>query len=1033
METASFKVDFEVTEARGNVDGLADATESAFNRMEAESQQSFTATGADMEKLAAIFGSAGNIIEAAINELIAKEEELARQTKQTADEGSTLSNAFSAVGSVLAAAGTAIAATGAALGALVATTTAAIVETDTYAQAVGISTQAMQTFEFAIVRAGGEADALREGLRTSQEAVAAFVNTGTGPAAEALQVFGLELTDASGKVRSMEQLFPELVAALGSVEDPAERTRLAIQLFGEEDSRVLVTMAQNPQVFSEARAAMERYGTLAGGDMVAQSRAFQTGMVDLMAAIQGLAQELVAALLPTINQLLPQLTAWIASLRESDAVQKELIPTIQAIIGYLGEVGTVVGVLQDVWAALNVAFNAVVMAILEGVGTIAQALGTIITAAGQAADFLGMDGVAEQLKSAGAAVTAVGVEADKMGDIARETMTEWQQSLNDTTDNLGTTQTATADLTTATTQLGTTATQTGTQVTDATKAMTEETATHRQALMDTNKAYADLGVQSSEALKKLADEAVKDFETIRQQGTETPERLAQIWTEEVIPTIIAAYEEMPEQFEEADKQILAGAQQTTTDITRAYEQLGLEAPEAMKKMASDILEAFTTIVASGTRSWEELRTIYVEQIVPAIEAATGKIAPAFETAMGIVTSQSTAAGEHIQKVFDASGKHIEGTMSSLSKLLLDLGIQTEEGLRTIAAEAESQLLTVVSIFGVRSKEAAQAWDATIDDISAGYDRLPPHVERIGRLIAEANQRSADDSWRAHREGVERIVLSYEQGFTRINGIIQATTGVIEDGGFRWGTTLEELQAQLAQTREEYNQWSRAVGVGGDVVQAQLARLNEIINELQRRIAALRDQEEDTTTTTTRFAESVGQAGQAATQTAHALDTMTAAQSRSLGGMEGWLAMLERYQAHGPRAGVSREAPPTSTGGGAGGTGGGGGGGDSIGIGQGPGQLPVGVPLPSDLGLPEGGVGYDPYGTQRVSGTGQAGGRGAASSVTNTTIVNVNEPITLQTKADSSALTGQEVVHALNEAIRRGVLQPQLSSALGLGR
>lgn len=968
-DTASFKVDFDVTDARANVEALEDTTTRAFGQME----------------------------------------------QSTA----SLSTAFTAVGSVLTTVGTVATATYGAIAVLVQTTTQAVVETDNYANTLGISTEAMQTFEFALTRAGGEADALREGMRTAQEGVAEFVNAGSGPATEALQVLGVQLTDTSGRVRSMEQLFPELVTALGSVQDPAERTRLAIQLFGEEDSVLIATMGQNPRVFDEARSALERYGLVMGQDLVGKSRQFQTGVTDLLASLQGLGQELVAALLPTLNQLLPQFTAWVASLRESDTVQKELIPTIQAIIGYLGEIGPLVEVLQDAWRGLNVAFNAVVMAILEGVGTIAQGLGTIITAAGQAADFLGMDGVAEKLQSAGAAVTAVGEEADRMGDIARETMQEWQQSLNDTTDSLGTTKTATQDLTTSTTQLGTTATQTGTQVTDATRAMTAETAQHRQALLETNKAYADLGIQSGEALKKLADEAVKDFETIRQSGTETPERLAAIWTEQVIPTIIDAYQQMPEKFDEADKQILAGAQQTTTDITRAYETLGIEAPEAMKKMAAEILDAFKTIVDSGTRNWEELRTIYVEQVVPAIEAATGKIAPAFETAMGIVKQSATDSGDHVQKVFDATGKAVEGTMSSLGKLLEQLGIQTTEQLRTTAAAAESNLLTIVNIYGVRSKEAAQAFAETIQDIKAYHDELPPHIQRIADQILGSHERAAAGSEQVHRQAVQRIVQVYSDGFTRINGIIQATTGEIETGGFQWGTTLEALQAQLQQTQQEYTNWSRAVGVDSQLVQFQLERLREIINELQQRIAALQGQQTAATSTTDRLADSLTRAGTAGSTIASGLDSVTASATRSrteitalgaalhhtMGISDEWLA---RYGSHHPLRGQDLDYT-----------------GNSLTIGLPPASLPPGVPLPSDLGLDQGGVRYDPYATPFLAG----GTRQPTPTVTNQTIVNVQEPITIQTRADTSALTTQAVMEGLNDAVRRGVLQPQLSQPL----
>lgn len=921
-DVAQFTVQFDTTDAQRNVDALADATESAMNRMEQESQQSLSASGQDMERLADAFRSSGNIIESAITALIEKEEALAKQTKDTADEGSTFGKAFSAVGTGLAAAGTAIAATVTALGALVQHTTAATVETANYADAVGISTEAMQAFDFAAQRVGGDTDALRESLRTSQDAVAQFVNDGTGPAAEALELFGLQLTDSAGKVRSMEQLMPELVTALGNIQDPAERSRLAIQLFGEEDSRTMLALANNPKILSESASALEKYGLVMGEDLVAQSRAFQTGVTDLMASLQGLAQELVSALLPTINALLPQFTAWVVSLRESDTVQKELIPTLQAIIGYLGEVGTAVTVLRAGWAALNVAFNAVVMGILEGVGKIAQGLGTIITAAGTAADVLGMEGVADKLRSAGGAVTEVGNAIDEMGDIARESMQEWQQSLSSTISSLGQTTTATNQTTSATRALGQAATTAGKEVTDATKAMAEETAKAQQQAKELREAYLDLGIKSTESLKKLADAAVADFKTIHDSGAETGQRLAAIWVDEVVPQIIDAYGTIPPALAQYDQMIRAGAEQT---------------------------------------------------------------------------------------------------LSSLGQLLEQLGIQTREQLRTTAAEAESNLLTIVSIYGIRSKEAAQAFETTIADIKAYHDELPPHIQRIADQITGSHRDAATESVTVHRQAVQQMVAIYQDGFQRINGIIDATTGVIDNGGFQWGNTLEELQAQLAQTRTEYNNWSRAVGIPLDIAEFQMKRLNEIINELQRRIRDLQSQEQESTTTTDRFAGSLVGLGSALRGTTAAMGEMTTARVALNAAMED-----APLYSGALGAGVATRRPTTRTGGvgglgedtGSGGRAGGGGGGDSIVIGQGPPQLPLGVPLPSDLGLPEGGVSFP---TNRSSL-----GR---SSLTQNTVVNINEPITIHTKADSNALTSQAIADGINASIRRGIVRPELGSGL----
>jgi hypothetical protein len=446
----------------------------------------------------------------------------------------------------------------------------------------------------------------------------------------------------------------------------------------------------------------------------------------------------------------------------------------------------------------------------------------------------------------------------------------------------------------------------------------------------------------------------------------------------------------------------------------------------------------------------------------------------------------------MKQVFAASGQAIESTMSSVSKVLVDLGIQTEQALFTTAEAARRNLETVVAIFGVRSKEAAQAWDATINDITAGYERLPPNVERIGRLIAEAHQGSADESARAHEEASRRIATAYEfatrESVARVRELqeehrqfLTATDQLLANSGFRWGTTLEELRAQIQQTREEYNAWSRAVGVDSQLVQFNMERLNTIINELHARMRDLAESERDATDSTNalatsarglntvlgtltisatlfgkevelvqnRFGEwrprieevteglqettertntlsgSLGGVGSAIRDTAGALGALTTAQIALNAALEDSPLYTGSLG-----AGAASMRIPTRTGGGtgSGGSGSGSSGGgltdpggfyesESLVIGQGPGQLPVGVPLPSDLGMSQGGVGFPP--TRSSLG----------SSLTQTNILQVNSPITIQTRADTSALTTQAVMDVLNEATRRGIYRPELGSGL----
>jgi hypothetical protein len=477
---------------------------------------------------------------------------------------------------------------------------------------------------------------------------------------------------------------------------------------------------------------------------------------------------------------------------------------------------------------------------------------------------------------------------------------------------------------------------------------------------------------------------------------------------------------------------------------------------------------------------------------------------------GIVKNGATDAGDHLKKVFDASGKASESTMSSLGKLLEQLGIQTKEQLRTTAAEAESQLLTIVSIYGLRSKEAAQAWETLKNDIMASHDELPPHLQRIydhmegitnraTENMTGSHRRSADDSARAHEEASRRIAAAYEfatrESVARVRELqdehrqfLAATDQLLENSGFRWGSTLEELRAQIQQTREEYNAWSRAVGVDSQLVELNMQRLNTIINELQSRMRDLSDAEREARGSTDDLAEaasglstvfgtliinttlfgrevelvqnrfgewrprieevtdglrettersnalsgSLSGVGSAIRDTAGALGALTTAQQALNEAWEG-----SPLYAGSQGSGIALRRGTSRTGGGSGNGAGGSSGSsggltdpggidnrESLVIGQGPGQLPVGVPLPSDLGLPQGGVGFP---TQRSSL--------GSSSVNQTNVLQVQGGITIQTRADTSALIEQAVMDVFNNAVRRGVFHPELSTMLrgGSGR
>jgi len=767
-ETVSFAVDFETKTATSDVQEFARATDVAFATVESSSTEDLGAVQTRMNVLSLAFEGASQRIESALRDVIRQQGQLDDSTRR--NQGSTegwgikvlalkeiFSTAAEAVGLLVRAGDQ-----------LIRGTTEQVVQTDNYARALGISTQSLQGYQFAIQRAGGDTDALREAMRTAQEATAEFVNAGSGPAVEAFQILGVQLTDASGRVREIDQLFPDLVRSLGSVSDEAERTRLAIQLFGEEDSVVIASLAKNPEAFDQARAAAERYGVTVSQDLVEQSRQFQSGLTDALGALQGLGNEIVEALLPSINALLPQFAEWVASLRESDTVQQQIIPTLETIIGYLGNIGTAVETLQQLWRGLNIAFNLVVSGILEGVGFILQGLGTVLDAAARAADFLGFEGVAAKVRSAAQAVNEVGQEADMLGDAAAETAAEWSLAFERANNSTQQSKAAVQQTTTAQQELQRQAATTGQAVVASTQQVTTAQQQAQAATIELNRAYQALGIQGSDQLKLLADRAIQNFNRIEQSGKETPERIQQIWEQQVVPKIIAAYGKIPPEMERINTGAVSGldklladlgiktrqelesstatARQQLQQIVSIYGTSSVEAQQAVEALGDKVVGVHGELPPNIQRIMDQVRQAHegsAEGSASAHEDAANRIGDAYQQA---AISARNSAG-----IMAAGWGEVEGSLRSLPTTLEGL-IDLQRTLQREALEANRDR----SVFAVGLDEFYRKQIEQVNDlIHAKRDEMNANGE-VSESLQSLNDRI--NQWRiASLQGEEQTL------------------------------------------------------------------------------------------------------------------------------------------------------------------------------------------------------------------------------------------------------------------------------------
>jgi hypothetical protein len=110
------------------------------------------------------------------------------------------------------------------------------------ASKLGVTTDFLQEMRFAADQSGVSIQTADMALqRFARRAAEAAV--GTGEAKGALEQMRIELRDGEGQLRSTEALFSDAMKALGDIEDPAEKLRLAFKLFDSEGA-ALVNMAE---------------------------------------------------------------------------------------------------------------------------------------------------------------------------------------------------------------------------------------------------------------------------------------------------------------------------------------------------------------------------------------------------------------------------------------------------------------------------------------------------------------------------------------------------------------------------------------------------------------------------------------------------------------------------------------------------------------------------------------------------------------------------------------------------------------------
>ncbi len=166
---------------------------------------------------------------------------------------------------------------------------------------------------------------------------------GTGASAEAFEKLGVSVTDSSGELRKGDDVWNDVIKALGSMENETERDAVAMQLMGKSAAELNPLIEDGGETYKQVADTMKKYKlNFIDQKTLDQANQFNDAIDTMkmvgMVAFQQLGTQLAAYLAPMMQKLVDlvgQLAAWFSNLSPSTQAAIAAIAGIVAVIAPL--------------------------------------------------------------------------------------------------------------------------------------------------------------------------------------------------------------------------------------------------------------------------------------------------------------------------------------------------------------------------------------------------------------------------------------------------------------------------------------------------------------------------------------------------------------------------------------------------------------------------------------------------------------------------------------------------------------------------
>ena len=123
---------------------------------------------------------------------------------------------------------------------------------------LGMTVNELQSLQFAAGQTGASAEELEKGLTRFNRSISE-ASTGIGTGLRSFKALGIEVTDAAGNLRPTNELLNQVADRLTQIESPADRVRIAFDLFGRSGVNLINTLQGGSAELNKLREEFNQF------------------------------------------------------------------------------------------------------------------------------------------------------------------------------------------------------------------------------------------------------------------------------------------------------------------------------------------------------------------------------------------------------------------------------------------------------------------------------------------------------------------------------------------------------------------------------------------------------------------------------------------------------------------------------------------------------------------------------------------------------------------------------------------------------